>query len=201
MEVETGGHGVGEVLCLPWFWVFAVAMFVSAGIEAAFLFWSASYVQLYFSDISRAGAFGMAVFGAAMVVGRMGTARLSGRFGVHRIMVLSAIGGAVISIAVVWTQSLWGIYVLLGLAGIAIACFWPSILVEAGQILKVGPILLLDMLAFCGVLGIAATTWLVGILADQTSLKNAFLQVTIAWFLILLGVLLVPKRIRGQAAV
>lgn len=106
-----------------------------------------------------------------------------------------------ISIAVVWTQSLWGIYVLLGLAGIAIACFWPSILVEAGRTLKVGAILLLGMLAFCGVLGIALTTLLVGILAEQTSLKTAFLQVIIAWFLILLGVLLGPKRIRGRAAV
>ncbi|MBT3274637.1 MAG: MFS transporter, partial [Spirochaetales bacterium] len=65
-----------EILKTKRFRAFAAAMFTGAGAEATFTFWSASYLQIHFQTLPRAGGFGTAFFAAGMIAGRM----LSGHY-------------------------------------------------------------------------------------------------------------------------
>ena len=47
---------IAQILKIPKFWFFGMALFLGAGVEAAFTFWSRSYVEVYLRDMPRAGA-------------------------------------------------------------------------------------------------------------------------------------------------
>lgn len=112
-----------KILVLPGFWLFSVAIFLGAGIESAFTFWSKSYVTMYLKDIPRAGAIAVVIFAGMMAAGRLLAARLSKEISLKMIMLSSALVGTCISGIIPFTANLVGFYLLLVLAGIATACF------------------------------------------------------------------------------
>ncbi len=186
-------HTFREILMRPAFWSFAGAIFFAAGAESSFTFWSARYIGLYFSEVPRAAALGIVAFSVFMLAGRVITIWLVDRVGLRVIMFASAILGILVSTGAFWTKSLPGIYAVLSLAGLATACFWPSILAEAERMVHAGTTLLFAMLAFVGVIGFGVTPWIIGILADATDLKFAFFLVAVVWFTALLAILILQR--------
>ena len=113
------------------FWLFAAAIFFGGGIESALTFWSRSFVEEYLSHIPRAGALGVMIFAMAMFIGRLITAQLTIRFNLNIILISSTILGIVVGILIPFAKNLLEFYSLIALAGLATACFWPTILAEA----------------------------------------------------------------------
>lgn len=195
---------IRAVLAQRRFWVFAAALFFGAGAEAAFTFWSASYVQLHYGALPRAAGLATACFAAGMIAARV----LSGRFvRQSRLRVLigaCAAGGTAVSLLVFAVGSLGAFYVLLFAAGLSAASFWPSIQAYAADCLDVDSTMLLILLACTGILGFGFAPWLMGVVGDLAGIRASFTVIPF-FFAILLAILIVdaarhrsaPSRPRG----
>lgn len=166
---------IAGILRIRKFWLFASAIFLGGGVESAFTFWSRSYVEIYLKDLPRAGAIAVVVFAGTMAAGRLLTSKVSETVSLKMIMICSAILGVGVSSIVPFAPSLIWFYMLLALAGMAAACFWPTILAEAAGCLKVDATMLFVMLACFGIAGFGFTPWAMGVIADSTHLKASFL--------------------------
>ena len=159
------------------FWLFAVILFLAAGAEAAVTFWSRSYVETYFKDVPRAGAMAVFIFSGMMASGRLLTAKLSTRIAPKTIVIYSAILGIAAGIMLPFARTLGMFYILVGLAGIAISSFWPSMLAKAASSLKVDTTILFVLLACFGIAAFGLMPWFMGAIGDYAQLRTSFFVV------------------------
>jgi MFS family permease len=165
-----------QILRVPRFWLFFAAMFVAGGGEFCLTFWSASYIQLHFGAAAWAGGVGTACFAGGMVLGRIGWGYLIKQHQLKRLIVFSALAGALVTLFLPLLMNLWGVLVFLFLAGVATAPFWPSVQSYSSDRLPGADTTMLFILLSCaGVPGCGFFTWLMGYIGDRTgSLNNAF---------------------------
>jgi fucose permease len=187
-------HTMGTILVLPGFWLFAAAIFLGAGVESAFTFWSRSYVETYLKNVPRAGAIAVVLFAGMMAAGRLLAARLSEKLGLKMLMIGSALLGVVVSGLILFATNLVWFYALVVLAGLATACFWPTLLAEAAGCLKVDTTILFVLLACTGMAGFGFTPWLMGIIGDKADLRTGFAVIP-GFFVALILVLAIEWRI------
>lgn len=181
------------ILLLPGFWLFAAAIFLGAGVESAFTFWSRSYVAMYLDDVPRTGAIAVMIFAGMMAAGRFLSAALSKTISLKMIMMCSAVIGLGVSSIIPYAASLIRLYALFAIAGLATACFWPTILAEAALCLKTDSTLLFVLLACFGIAGFGVTPWIMGVIGDIAGLKAGFFMIP-GLFLGLIIVLAVEWR-------
>lgn len=112
-------------------------------------------------------------------------------------MMGSALLGVVVSGMIPFTANLIWFYTLLALAGIATACFWPTILAEAANCLKVNATILFVLPACVGVAGFGVTPWIIGVIGDRTDLRTGF-SVIPGLFVVLIFVLAIEWRMRRK---
>lgn len=186
-------HRKLTVLRNPRFRLFWVAMFLAAGVEGAFTFWTAAYIQVQFAAAPRAGGIGTAFFAAGMMVGRFGFGWLVGQHHLRRLILISATCGLVISFAVPMTQSFAQLCMLLFMAGLSIACFWPSIQSYAADRIDADSTSLFIMLSCGGIPGISMMAWLMGWIGDSAGLWWSFQLIPIG-FLLLIVCFLIERR-------
>jgi len=187
-----------KILRLRGFWLFAAAIFFGAGVESAFTFWSRSYVEIYFKNVPRAGAVAVMVFAGSMAAGRFLVAKLSEKMSLKMIMICSAVLGAAVSVIIPFASNLIWFYTLLAFAGIAASCFWPSILAEASNCLKINPTMLFVMLSCVGIIGFGLTPWIMGVIGDYAHLKIGFFIIPV-FFLILVLLFIIEWRMTRKA--
>ena len=187
------------ILVQPRFWCFAAAIALGAGVESAFTFWSRTYVETYLVGVPRAGAVAVVVFAGTMTVGRFLAAHLATRIRLRAMMVGSALLGGAVSAMVPFADNLTSFYALLGLAGIAAACFWPTVLAEATDRMRVDPTILIVLLSCLGIAGFGIVPWLIGEIGDSAGLKFGFLVIP-GLFSGLVLVLAVERRLPLEPA-
>jgi len=185
-----------RILRAPAFWLFAAAIFLGAGAESALTFWSRSYVAAALGDAPRAGAVAVVIFAGAMAAGRLLAARLTRSLGLRTIMVASAVLGLLAGALLPFAAGLASFYALVAVAGVATACFWPTILAAAAGRLKADPIILFVLLACSGMTGVGVTPLVMGAVGDAAGLRAA-LAVVPGLFAALMVVLGVEWRTRG----
>lgn len=158
------------------FWLFFAAMFVAGGGEFCLTFWCASFIQLNFIDSAWAGGFGTACFAGGMVLGRTGWAVIMKQHHLKQLIFFSALTGIGITIFIPATTSLWILFVLLFLSGIATAPFWPSVQSYcADRLPNCDTTMLFILLSCAGVPGCGVFTWLMGFIGNATvDLSTAF---------------------------
>ena len=192
-----------SILSLGGFWLFALAIFLGGSIESALTFWSRSYVETYLSDVPRAGAIALMIFAGSMAMGRFLTAYLAGKMSLNSIMIGSAILGVVVSFLIPQATTLLWFYLFLAMAGLATACFWPTIMAEADRFLNTNTTILFVLLSCVGIIGIGLTPWIIGVIGDNAGLKSgfAFVPVLFAGLIVLLMIeRQLSKRVSKQPA-
>jgi fucose permease len=194
-EIKVNPRLFTSILSRGAFWLFAMAIMLGAAIESAFTFWSRTYVGVYLSEIPRSGAIAVVLFAAAMAIGRFISGYLANKTSLNNIMIGSGLLGLVVSILIPMASSLWGFYALLALAGLATACFWPTIMAEADNYLATGNSTLMFILLACaGMVGIGLTPWILGLIGDSSGLKAGFVLIP-ALFIVLILVLVFERRL------
>ncbi len=188
-----------SIITLGGFWLFAIAIFLGGSIESALTFWSRSYVETYLSDVPRSGAVALVIFAGAMAVGRLLTAYLANKTSLNNIMIGSAILGVGVSGLIPFSTTLFWFYSLLALAGLATACFWPTILAEADSYLNVNTTILFILLACVGIVGFGSTPWVMGVIGDNADLRSGFAIIPIL-FLGLIAVLTVERYLSNSTS-
>ncbi len=171
---------------IPRFWIFFAAMFVAGGGEFCLTFWSASYIQLNLSSAPWAGGVGTAFFAAGMVLGRTGWGYLIKQHQLRQLIVLSALGGMLITLVFPLLENLWFFFALLFLSGVATAPFWPSIQSYCTDCLPQNDTTMLFILLSCsGVPGCGVFAWLMGVLGNHSGgLRHAFYLVPACYLLL-----------------
>ncbi len=149
------------------FWMFTAMMFFAGAAEGALTFWSASYIQIHHGGLPRAAALGVATFAAGMIVGRLASGWWLRQHLLRAGILAGAVAGIGISGALPLVQSLAAVWAVLFLAGLAVACFWPSIQAYAVEVLpfKATPVFIL--LSCGGIAGFGFASWLIGLLAER----------------------------------
>ncbi len=178
--------GQASAICrTPRFWIFFAAMFVAGGGEFCLTFWCASYIQLNFSAAAWAGGAGTALFAAGMALGRTASGCLVGQKGLRRLIVCSALGGALVTAFLPLAGSLWLLFALLFLSGLATAPYWPSVQsYGADRLPSADATMLMVLLSCAGVPGCGAFTWLMGVLGNQGGLGPAFYLVPACYLML-----------------
>lgn len=92
----------------------------------------------------------------------------------HRLIFLSAAGGALVGLVVPFVGALWQLYGVLLIAGVSVACFWPSIQAYAVDRMPVDATILFILLSCCGIPGFAVVSWVMGAIGDAYSLRVSF---------------------------
>jgi fucose permease len=169
------------------FWVFALAMLCGGGTEAAYTFWSASYIQLYYDTLPRAGALGTALFALGMIIGRLGSGLIK-QHHLPTLILISAAGGLVFSLGFFWISGLISLMVLLFFAGLAVACFWPSIQSYAADRMEGDSTMLFILLSTAGIPGFSIIVWTMGKIGDTWGLKAAFAVIPVLFLTLLITI-------------
>ncbi|TVR53855.1 MAG: MFS transporter [Puniceicoccaceae bacterium] len=170
---EVAGHKVAA-LRSGRFWLFLPMMFLAGAAEGAFTFWSASLVQLHFGGTPRGGGFGTALFATGMIAGRIGSAWLVGQQRLRRLLLTSAAATTVVAALIPFAGSLGPLYLLLFLAGLSVACFWPSLQSYAADRVPVDATALFILLSCGGIPGFAFASWVMGWMGDLGGLMISF---------------------------
>lgn len=168
------GH-IREILSLKRFWYFGIALFFAGGSEGAFAFWSASFIQIHYAALPRAGAIGTACFAIGMAVGRLYSSKLAGKLGLPFIIFVSSILGLLISVSFFFIADLYMLYLFLLCMGLCIACLWPSLQTLAARELPVDPTSLMVFLSCFGIPGLSSITLFMGMLGDRFGLRASFI--------------------------
>ncbi|MFW5826531.1 MAG: MFS transporter [Alkalispirochaeta sp.] len=197
VDIETADIPVWsharEVVADRTFWFLAVAMFAGGGAEAAFTFWSASYVQLGFGVLARGGAFATASFAGGMVVGRLTSGHFVRQDQLHILIIGSALFGVVSGLAAWAVTGFVAFMVAVFAAGLSIACFWPSIQsYAAAEMPDVDSTMLFILLSVGGIPGFGFSSWIMGVIAESYGLRTSLL--VIPALLILLAAMMVVSR-------
>jgi fucose permease len=156
------------------FWLFAAMMVAGGAAEGAFTFWSASFIQLQYRGTPRAAGVGTAIFASGMMAGRFAGGWLVPQQRLWLLILLSAISGTVVSIFVPLAESLGVLYLLLLVAGLTVACLWPSLQSYAADRMNVDTTALFILLSCAGIPGFAFISWVMGVIAEHTSLRQSF---------------------------
>lgn len=170
------------------FWLFFAAMFVAGGGEFCLTYWCASFIQLNFVDSAWAGGIGTGCFAAGMVLGRTGWGYLIRQHQLKVLIVYSALAGVLITLSFPFLSNLYALCVLLFLAGVATAPFWPSVQSYcADRIPEADSTMLFILLSCAGIPGCGAFTLLMGYIANRSGdLSKAFYLVPACYLVLAL---------------
>lgn len=163
-----------EVLRAPGFRAFSVMMFFGAAAEGAFLFWTASLIQVDFGGTPRVAGWGTAMFAAGMIVGRFGMGFAVSQARLPGFIFGSAIAGLLVSAAIPLAPGLPLLFGGLLLAGLTTACFWPSVQSYAAEKMRVDATALFILLSCVAIPGFGLAPVLIGLLAGKVGFQAAF---------------------------
>jgi FHS family L-fucose permease-like MFS transporter len=172
--VHEGGAsaGIGFVR-LPLFWLLMAAMLIGGGCEAGMMVWGPSFLARELGATARAGAMTVVFFGASMALGRVASGALVGRMDPILLTIASAVLGALATAGLGAVGSASAAWVLFGLGGLFVACFWPTILAIAAERVRSGSMVMFSLLAVAGIAGFALFPWVIGAIGDAAGLRVA----------------------------
>lgn len=192
-------HGLGDVLAHKReilrhrrFWILLAMMFLGGGSEGALTFWSASYVQLHFGMSPRIAGIGTACFAGGMVVGRLASGWMVPQHRLWHLVFGSALAGALITVLLPFVTSVWLFLGGLFAAGLAVACFWPSIQSYSVDRTALESTPLFILLSCGGIPGLGAVPLVMGIIGDRSGLNASLFVVPV--LMILLALLALIER-------
>ncbi len=155
----------------PLLWPLVVAMVMAGGAEAGILFWGANFVQQEMGASFWTGALIIGVCGGAQALGRLATGSLIPRVSPLTVMIVSAVGFAIATAGLCVAEGMTAAWILFGLGGLFIACFWPTILGVASDTIRVGSSTLFAILSAAGVGGAGLLPWVMGVVGDAAGLR------------------------------
>lgn len=179
------------------FWLFTAMMFCAGAAEGALTFWSASYIQIHHGGLPRAAGIGVAAFAGGMVAGRIISGWLLRQDRLRSAILLSAVAGTVICGALPLVNQLGGIWFVLFLAGLSVACFWPSIQAFAVDCLPHESTAIFILLSCGGIGGFGFASWLLGVLAERFGFVAALFCVP-SFFIVLVLLTAAAPNARRQ---
>ncbi len=187
-------YSLVHILKQPLFWFFGIALFLAAGIESSLMFWSRTYIDSFLSQDVRQATFSVVIFASMMALGRLLTTKITDKFTVYHLMIFSAIIGIIISLIMLFVNGLIIFYILLALAGLSIASFWPIIMAHSVALIKVNITSLLSLLILFGISGYGLFPLIIGSISQIYNLKIGLIILPLSFLLLLFMVFLIYQK-------
>lgn len=174
-----------RILKNRYFWLYFAAMFFAGGGEYCLTFWSASFIQLNFAGSALAGGIATAVFSLGMFLGRTGAGAFIRQERLKELIIWAGTAAAAVSCLIpLFAVNLssfpqWAamplVFLLLFLAGLGTAPFWPSIQsLSVDRQPQLDSTMMFILLSCAGVPGCGILTWLMGLAGDSIGGANGF---------------------------
>ncbi len=177
------------------FWAFAIIMICAGASEISMAQWASLFAQKALNVDKVVGdLLGPCAFAICMGSGRVIFGLLDGKFNPKKVLIINNILCAACYIAVglcsIPALSLFAC----ALCGFTVSLSWPGTYSMAARHYPHGGTLMFSILALCGDLGCSTGPWLLGIVADNSSLQNGFLVSAIIPVIMVLTVLFLFKE-------
>ena len=167
------------------FWVFFAAMFFAGGGEFGVTFWCASLLRLEYNASPFVGSLAAAVFSAGMMIARTGSGLLISQKNLPRLVMITALIGAVLSCFFYNINGLVPVMILLFFVGLASAPFWPSVQsYSVDRLSELDSTTLYILLSCAGVPGCGVLSVVMGKAGDLWGLRAAFLIVPLCYIIL-----------------
>jgi len=184
----------GEILSKPSFWIIGIAIFFAGGAEGGLTFWTATYIQIEFSALPRAGGLGVASFALGMAVGRLSISRIAAKIELRKILIFSILMALIGAVTLYFINNLIALYVLMVYMGLFIAPTWPGIQTYAVRRLGSDPTMVMVFLSCLGMLGYSLVSFTMGILGDLSSLRMSLLAIPVTLLVLLISITRTGER-------
>ena len=176
---------VWEILKNKQFWICFAAMFFAGGGEFGVTFWCASLLRLEYNASPFVGSLAAAVFSAGMMIARTSSGLLISQKNLPKLVMISAVVGAILSCFFYNINGLVPVMILLFLVGLASAPFWPSVQsYSVDRLPELDSTTLYIMLSCAGVPGCGVLSVVMGKAGDLWGLRAAFLIVPVCYILL-----------------
>ena len=182
------------------FWVYCLGMFMGAGAEFCLTFWASSYIQLNFHTSPWMGGLGTAFLALGMFVGRYSFGKYVKEKHLIHLLLITGIAGIPITGLIAFVKphtlgnpnlSLTAMFLLIFLAGICVAPYWPSL--QSYGVLKLPNLestLLVVYFSSVGIPGCGFFTWIMGVAGDLFGLHKSFVLIPLTLLLFSLTIFL-----------
>lgn len=173
-----------EIAKTPRFWVYCCGMFMGAGAEFCLTFWTAAYILLNFQASAWIAGLGTAAIGLGMFIGRTGFGYFARPQNLKHILLGAGLGTIPVTLLLILLtpdtfssrgMTFTALFLLLFLAGIGIAPYWPCLQVYGvGHLPRLDSTMLYIYFSAVGIPGSGFFTWIMGVLGDRFGLKASF---------------------------
>ncbi|MCE9616389.1 MAG: MFS transporter [Lentisphaerae bacterium] len=160
-----------QLLRRPYFILALVAIFFAGATELGMAQWLPAYAEYTLGYSSWTGGMALMAFSVAMAVARIAAGLIGHRYSADRIMTVCcwlSVGLFIIACFAPWRAVALLASVAVGLTG---SCLWPSMLGLAGDRYPHGGASMFGLLAAMGNFGGIFMPWMVGAVADASSLR------------------------------
>ena len=158
------------------FWGFAIIMICAGASEISMAQWASLFAQKALNiDKVIGDLLGPCAFAICMGSGRVIFGLLDGKFNPKRVLIINNILCAICYTAVALCDIPALSLAACALCGFAVSLSWPGTYSMAARHFPHGGTFMFSLLALCGDFGCSMGPWLLGIVADNSSLQNGFL--------------------------
>ncbi len=158
------------------FWIFAVVMICAGASEITMAEWASLFAQKALDVTKTVGdLLGPCAFAIFMGSGRVIFGILDGKFNPKKALILNNILCVLCYVGVAVCGIEWLSLVVCALCGFSVSLSWPGTYSMAARHFPTGGTLMFSILALCGDLGCSMGPWIMGIVANNTTLQTGFL--------------------------
>lgn len=158
------------------FWIFAVIMICAGASEITMAEWASIFTQQALGVSKTVGdLLGPCAFAVCMGSGRVIFGLLDGKFNPKKALIINNILCALCYVGVAVCNIPVLSLIACALCGFSVSLSWPGTYSMAARHFPTGGTLMFSILALCGDLGCSIGPWLMGIVANTTTLETGFL--------------------------
>ena len=159
------------------FWTFAIIMICAGASEITMAEWASLFSQKALGCSKTVGdLLGPCAFAICMGLGRIIFGVFDGKFNPKHALIINNILCTVCYIAVAFCNIAALSLIACALCGFSVCLSWPGTYSMAAKHFKSGYTLMFSILALCGDFGCSIGPWIMGIVADSSSLQSGFLM-------------------------
>ncbi len=158
------------------FWIFAVVMVCAGASEITMAEWASLFAQKALNVSKTTGdLLGPCAFAVCMGSGRVIFGLLDGKFNPKKALILNNILCVLCYVGVAICNIEWLSLVVCALCGFSVSLSWLGTYSMAARHFPTGGTLMFSVLALCGDLGCSMGPWIMGIVANSSTLETGFL--------------------------
>ncbi len=200
----SGASGDLAFLRRGTFWALALAMPMAGASAAGALSWAPTFLAEEMGASARGGTMAVAFYGLFMAAGRFVAVAIVKRVGSIPMTVVSAALCALATLGLARSQTPHSAWLCSGLAGLTIACCWPTLLAIATETLETTSTPMFVLLETFGIVGCGVSPLALGVLGDAYGIRSGLLLLpvasgTLAAVLVAVGAAQARRRKRAES--